>query len=55
MVRNGIMELGGMGAGGCLPGLSHNVHIHSIVVKRDDTPQQLVMYTWLVGLSFLPL
>ena len=42
-------------AGGCPLGLSNNIHMHYLVVKRDDTPWQLVMSTCLAGICFPPL
>ena len=38
-----------------LLGLSHNVHTHYLVIKRDDMPRWLVMFTHLADLCFLPL
>ena len=32
-----------------------NVYIHYLVVKRDDVPQRLVIFTHFMGLCFLPL
>ena len=49
------MELGGRGAGKCLPGLKHNIHIHYLEVKGDDMLWQIVMFVHLAGLCFLPL
>ena len=49
------MELKGRGAGGYPQGLGHSIHIHYLMVKRDDMLQQLVMSTPLVGLCFLSL
>ena len=43
------------GAGRCLPGLRHNIHIHYSVVKGDDALQRLVVFMHLVGLCFPPL
>ena len=44
----------GRGAGRCLSGLKHKIHIHYLEVK-DDVPWWLVMFVCLVGLCFLPL
>ena len=49
------MELGGRGWADAHWGLSYNGHIHYLVVKRDDVPCQLVMFTRLAGLCVPPL